>query len=102
MTTLEVLKGARERIARGWYQGAFAKTSKGRVIGPSCRNAACWCAIGSIEACDAPVLVAGNALSRLRAVIGHSIAWWQDQPGRTQAEVLAAFDRAIELEEQRT
>jgi endonuclease YncB( thermonuclease family) len=27
------------------------------------------------------------------------IATWNDRPGRTQAEVLAAFDRAIELAE---
>ncbi len=45
---------------------------------------------------DAPVIEAANAAFRL-AIGRTSIPGWSDALGRTEAEVLAAFDYAIEL-----
>lgn len=32
----------------------------------------------------------------LATVVGDAVAGWQDIPGRTHTEVIAAFDRALE------
>jgi hypothetical protein len=57
-----------------------------------------YCAIGAIMKCDGRP----EAYSLLREGIGDDaidqrITDWNDKPWRTHAEVLAAFDRAIEL-----
>jgi hypothetical protein len=77
------LREARKLIKRGWTQGEWHRNG-------------CVCSLSALHKTRAPQV----ADETLRRVIGHrSIIAWNDAPGRTQAEVLAAFDKAIELAE---
>lgn len=92
---LRVLRRARPLIAAGWTQYAFAKDDVGATVNSSSPNAVCWCSLGAINASiemTGEYDAAKNVLSR---VAGENIGVWNDAPGRTQAEVLALFDRAI-------
>lgn len=94
MTTLDVLIAARELVARpgGWCQEIDHLDDYGTVA---------HCAQGAI-AWARPSIAAGRAaLDALSVVVGTdypAISDWNDDPSRTQAEVVAAFDRAIERE----
>lgn len=97
-----VLREARKLLDRGWCQGALALDDKGSKIYEKSPAACRWCLLGAIGAASnwrhAP---SKKAISMLRV----STEWeqpanWNDAPGRTQAEVLAAVDRAVELGEQ--
>ena len=87
MTTKEILIEARKRIERPecWTQHRF-------------QDGDAYCMSGAFFACHAagPGAI-GEALGHLHAIVGgRSVASWNDDPRRTHAEVLAAFDRAIE------
>lgn len=99
-TALDILIKARELISdpERWTQGAYAKDSSGREVYDS-DAAVCWCGIGALRR------VAGyDYLSRSKAIdFLHKTAreagfdYFQDfNDSSTHAEVLAAFDRAIE------
>lgn len=105
MTTLEVLRGARAKIAQGWCQGTAARDANGVTSSCFMELGACsWCAIGAIYGA-APVDELGEAsadaaiAALVTHVPGNAIAPWNDSPSRTQAEVLELFDRAIATEE---
>lgn len=94
MTALEILKAAREKVAAGWTQKFYFREVAG--VG-------CFCAMGAV---NEAAVVAGyadhaGALDALKHAIDGvsemSIVHWNDRAGRTKDEVLAAFDRAIEL-----
>ena len=105
MTTKEILIAARAKIERPecWTQRAFAKTAlrnKAKVDSP---RAVCWCALGAIAAItrEPPHDVNDEVYWLLHRAMGlpddeMEVAGWNDASGRTHAEVLAAFDRAIE------
>lgn len=78
MTTIEILRGARELIARpgGWTQGSAARDDEGLPVG--------W---------DHDLW--SSAMEALEDVVRMSVSEWNDMRSRTQAEVVAAFDRAI-------
>lgn len=111
MTPAEVLRAARERIStpERWTRDAFARDPEGWAIDPKHERACAWCTLGAI--CSVlpgtdpdpgdgrgPLFDAARALLA-RAIGRELVAWWNDNPVRTHAEVLAAFDRAIELDE---
>ena len=101
------LRGARERIARGWTQGATARVEAwGLVVVPQSPQATCWCAVGALESATRYLSDAGDALMALRKVLprgkwGRDVSHFNDAPSTTQADVLALFDRAIAAEEAR-
>jgi hypothetical protein len=87
MTTLQILKKARERIAKGWTKGDMRKRVKDGMA---------YCALGAIKASGAKAYA--QAYPWLQAAVGGeevSVMIWNDSPKRTKGEVLAAFDRAI-------
>ena len=96
--TNAILRHARGLVAAGWCQ------HHGKILKPT--GPALFCATGAIiEAVERAddlgglepyeaVDIAQLALSR-RASLSYPIAVWNDAPGRTQAEVVAAFDRAL-------
>jgi hypothetical protein len=94
VSALAVLTAARALVERGWTQGEYARHKNGRPIGPAEPNAVCWCATGAIMA-TGKSLAADLAVYHLGDALGDSVLRWNDTPGRTQAEVLALFDRAI-------
>lgn len=96
MTPLEVLQKARERIAQGWTQCSFARTQTGSPCDSGDKRAVTFCAAGAINASSPPSSVERSEAHRLLGrVTLVSTMEFNDKRGRTQAEVLAAFDAAI-------
>lgn len=102
--TLPVLEKARELIARpgGWTQGAGARNAYGVMVNTGADEAVCFCAWGALRH------IAGDSIRNTNTgqvrceayrLLGHpdpsELAEWNDAPGRTQEEVVAAFARAI-------
>lgn len=101
MTVAETLRRAKALIdaPEKWTKGEFARNAKGRPCLP--REAACFCTVGALVVACGPGQT--SAFEKLRAhftrLVGGSIGTWNDAPERTHAEVMAAFDRAIEIAE---
>ncbi len=108
MTTVEILRAARELVARGWTQGTPARDTSGDCVSPRSPAAVCWCALGAIAASSGtpawavpPEVRSALALALPGDWGKCRIAMWNDHPLRTQAEAVAVFDRAAEIEEER-
>lgn len=99
MTTADTLRAARALIERPerWTQGAMAR----RADGLRCRHeddAACrWCTSGAVRRVAQSGEEAAAALRRLYEVMKTTPPDFNDS--HTHAEILAAFDRAIEIAE---
>lgn len=81
------LMAARVRAARGLCQGYF------RIERPECFGGDLECPITTVDHDPA-------AMAYLKAALPHgfsSVIIWADAKGRTLAEILALFDRAIAL-----
>ncbi len=107
MKTVDVLIKAREYIASGWRRGAYCDW------GEAGENGCCYCALGAIGMAQpgiypSPRLHDGTvrrypestrAYEYLMRVVYTEhrvgVSLWNDAPGRTVGEVLAAFDQAI-------
>lgn len=90
----ETLIAARAKIAdpKHWTQNYLAHDISGRPISPYSPNAVCWCALGAIESVSRGRI--GPAVMTLSSVIEGPVSQFNDT--HTHAEILAAFDRAIE------
>lgn len=103
VSEIEVLREARRLIAEvGWTQGTFARNAGGADVSPRSPQATCFCAAGAIiranDGCDMGFSSPG--ISAVEHVIDERwIDAWNDREERTRDEVLAAFDRAIQLAE---
>lgn len=111
MKASEILEKARELVdsPKKWGQGRYAMNAKGQETATYVDEAVCFCVLGSIS--RAMSIMTGR-LWRLtsadlsdidrahsffaKAIDPPLIAKWNDEPGRTHTEVLAAFDRAID------
>jgi hypothetical protein len=90
---------ARERITIGWCQGAVAQDEDGRAVAPESSDARRWSALGALLASwnGGPVGDLGQAVTSLHAATkGSPLEVWNDRPGRTQTDVVSAFERAID------
>lgn len=87
MSAADKLREARKLIKRGWCQNHYAKNGK-------------CCIRGALDVVGGGGN--GTTLAKLmgEAIGDHQLCMWNDAAGRTKAEVLAAFDRAIALAEQ--
>lgn len=100
-TTADILRKARDHIAQPgmWCQGRFfdahlLSTNRTPTHGPCCARGALIWATGTPDN--------ETGLSYLAMAVPQSIPGvtaFNDAPGRTQSEVVALFDRAIELAE---
>ena len=83
MTTREVLLGAAEYLRKyGWIQW-----ETGNHGGPRC-------ALGALESVDIDSVYDDAEYRLLRTVGASSVVKWNDAPGRTVEEVIAAFEKA--------
>ena len=122
MNTVELLKTARDHIAKGWCQRAFARTAEGIGVRSHNPNACSFCTLGAIYAVVdvLPVSIRYYDLCALSDAVtnalnvaikksgtkgipystqnSESIARWNDYPERTKEEVLAVYDSAIQAE----
>jgi len=105
MTTAELLRRAKSLLEeRGWTQGVYARVGD-RPCHPWADNPTSFCSAGAVMAASQCVAqdgyshLAEKAVIALQGAIGGTVAFFNDAPGRTKDEVLAAFDRAIEIAE---
>ena len=97
------LREARALIGRGWTQGVFARDAGGRCVSPMSPDACCFCMMGAVERIASGTYSGDTLISCLEDALGvHDaigITSFNDDFKRTQPQVLAAFDKAIELAE---
>lgn len=103
-TIRNILIQARNLVQDGWTQGASARSSLGDNLGevsmfsPSARR---FCATGALgravaeEGEDAAAHLAAEAIICGSLDNKSSVIEWNDTPGRTQADVVALFNKAI-------
>jgi hypothetical protein len=113
MTVAELLRDAADHVARGWIQGYEAIDANGQPVLASRLDAVAWCAYGAmIAASHAPMrtrspefdsaedfiamamedrVAAGDEEARL------SYRLWNDQPGRTQGQVVSVLATAAAM-----
>jgi hypothetical protein len=107
-TALGLLELARDRIARGWTQGAEARDAGGEPTDPWRQNAVAWSLLGTVVASyeeiahrepDFGLDQLAVAMHRLAEFVDDdSLARWNDQPERTQDDVLETLEQAVEAE----
>lgn len=101
MTPKEILIKARELIAdpEHWIQGVNAQDADESEVDPEDETAVCFCMAGAllhVGAGDAAFRIEAHAaLVRAAQATCGLISPFNDDPDRTHADVLAAFDKAI-------
>src|SRR5437868_3222280 len=100
----DLLWRARDLVRRGWCQHADARAADGTEVEPWETNAVAWSLLGSLVAAledatdrgpDLPLEQLAAALHELANFVDDdSLAGWNDDEWRTQAEVAAALDAA--------
>lgn len=102
MDARDILTRAQERIRGHWYQGYYSDDSSNNDGSNVCMMGAInWAATGKPQMDHMGFAVKMErikAIAALEEVIGDSVvARWNDQKGRTEEEVLEAFDKAKAL-----
>jgi hypothetical protein len=101
LTGLDLLTQARALIETGWCRGSSARDAKGLVTPFGGEKAVSFCASGALVHLSYCMTKAfRDASAALHKAVGAfgSLAYWNDAPERTKEEVLAAYDRAIQME----
>jgi hypothetical protein len=100
LTTLEILRAARAKIANpeNWTQEAYARDSEGIPCDCLAPGAQKWCLFGAFKAV-APLTpeVQQHETTRLLTAAAHTPFLAKFNDSHTHAEVLAIFDVAISL-----
>jgi hypothetical protein len=106
MLGCELLLGAADLVARGWVQGTDAVDANGTPVEPWSQSAVGWSLLGALVAAlqrrtpaggPPPVGELAAACVALVEYVDHDLLdVWNDDPHRTQADVLAALRAAIE------
>lgn len=102
-TTVEILKEARELIAKpgAWTQHHSARDASGHRVPVTHHRACSFCAYGAVARVAFPASSTAAAAQALDRVVDAE-DWFpdfNDSRGRTQEEVVAKFDEAIAAEE---
>ena len=99
MTIAGLLRDVRALIADPdrWAMGCAARDAQGQAVMPERPEAVRFSAFGApVRLAPAAHEIRDRAAEALNAAVGpEGWNWWEDAPGRTHAEVLAALDRAI-------
>ena len=76
---IEILKRAREYVAKGFCRGDWAQDRHGRAVMPDSQEAVCWCIEGAMEAAarqsDLPREGWNKAIVALLRAKGHEDKW---------------------------
>jgi hypothetical protein len=99
-----LLQDARKLVAECWCRGADARDVDGFEVDPWDDDAASWSLLGAVVAVlereaslagELPLDELGAALYALADLIEtESLVDWNDDPGQTQAKVVAVLDQA--------
>ena len=108
-----MVSGAHRLVASGWCQGALARDETGVEVPSWSEEARSWSLLGALLASwhrqdsrDGEDVVAhladahalGHATEVIGTVVGTaSLPGWNDEPGRSRAEVVDALERALAL-----
>lgn len=107
MTPVEILKAARELIAKPerWTRGCMARDELGNHVGVDDPEATCWCALGAISKASCckdddewwiAAIPAEEVVRRKIVALGFTMpAISSFNDSHDHAEVLALFDAAI-------
>lgn len=100
MSTLEILTAARELISdrKKWTKGETARDSRSRTVSPRDERAVRWCSFGAVVKVTGPDYSAAWCAKRTMDRHIPEIGLYHFNDTHTHAEVLAAFDKAIEAE----
>lgn len=98
-----ILIEAQQKITEGWTQGAYARMSNevddGGKVPVDSPLATCWCIMGAVFAVTPAGVPYRMALDKLKEANGwedtSNIIQWNDDPDRTQEQVLELFDKVI-------
>lgn len=95
--TLSQLKRARRLLARpkGWTQGSYARDGDGATVDSQCSDATSFCASGAIYATQDTLAGSIQVRTVIYRIIADDIEAWNDAAGRSQADIVEAFDQAI-------
>jgi hypothetical protein len=101
---VELLRRASDLIRRGWTHDAESRDSAGVEVEPWQSTATCWSLLGALVGAleeqtnrseDLPLDQLANALDALALFVdSDSLADWNDDPRRTQADVVAVLEAA--------
>jgi hypothetical protein len=101
---VEALQIARELLVKGWTKGAYARAADNTPVSFANKDAFGWCMVGACYKANGLLnirFLECNGLQYLwKAVkLGNEpeLTHWNDAPGRTLDDVLAVYDKAIEL-----
>ena len=99
MNAVGVINETRRLIEFGWCRGSDARDAVGTAVPPGDPTATEWSLLGALGLVAAHGDVAlddlATALAALADLIADpSLSHWNDQPGRTQAEVVATLATA--------
>jgi hypothetical protein len=109
-----MLMEARGLLLRGWSRGAQARDRNGTVVAAWSEDASSWSLLGSLLATwrhqnagsldqdvvahTIDVQALGHATAALSEIAGPaSLEEWNDEPGRTITDVIAAIDDAVQM-----
>lgn len=114
-TAVEILTEARDLIAQPgkWSQGWLAKNSSGHDCASDDPDAGSFCLLGAIERVigtttdrewsEGESVLFHNAVRLVESVTGEEyVSVWNDDPTRTQEEVVQAFSKAIEIAKEKS
>jgi hypothetical protein len=111
MKASDLLIEGRSRVKKGWCKGAFTFDKAGKETSTRSVDANQWCSVGAIFGAlqiipsSTPYLEEQRARCLAEEYLADAaglpsvehIFGWNDDPCRTQEEVVAAYDKAIEL-----
>lgn len=100
MTTVEVLRATRAKLAQGWTQCATARDTQGWPVVPLHPGAIRWCPYGAAIAAGASLderLLSYEVLRRFTN--GAAPDAFNDHPDQTHVSILCWLDRSIEAAE---
>jgi hypothetical protein len=98
-TFARMMVEAHERVSVGWCQITLSQDEDGRAVWPQSSEARRWSMLGAVLASweGGPVEDLRQAVTVLRRATEQSpLEVWNDRAERTQKEVIAAFECAIE------
>lgn len=107
MKTVTILKRARKLIEKGWTQELFARNEQGNRCSAESSAAVCWCIRGAMFAAvkgkfgdefveAETILESVIPPSSLKGIGSNApLVYFNDRKGRTKAQVLALYERAI-------
>jgi hypothetical protein len=77
-------------IKRGWTQGTAARNLVAERVNATSPYAVCWCIFGALLAADR--IKSGATRYKLQCHLRQDPVDWNDTPGRTKEEVIAALE----------